>query len=138
MLRKITDGESLEISQKKVYDGVSFTKFTNLQSSECNFAIKRTQRRYFLEYVPKTSKLIKLQHCSTQPPILSKNGAHVRSSCRNVEGSNLFTCKRLWWRLFSLMLKVLEFIPVFPYGFITVALFNYQEIFYEISLRIIF
>ena len=60
MLRKITDGESFEISQKNAYDGVSFSKVINLQSSECNFAIKKTHRRYFLEYVPKTNYLKKV------------------------------------------------------------------------------
>ena len=47
MLRKIIDGKSLEISQENVYEGVSFSKVTSLQCSDCN--------RYFLEYVPKTN-----------------------------------------------------------------------------------
>ena len=59
MLRKIIDGKSLEISQENVYEGVSFSKVTNLQRSDANFAIKilftQAQHRYFLEYVPKTS-----------------------------------------------------------------------------------
>ena len=59
MLRKIIDGKSLEISQKNVYEGVSFSKVTNLQCSDCNFAIKIAHHRYFLEYVPKTSCLKK-------------------------------------------------------------------------------
>ena len=42
MLRKITDDKSLEISQENVYDGVSFSKVTNLKVSDCNFAIKIT------------------------------------------------------------------------------------------------
>ena len=54
MLRKIIDGKSLEISQENVYEGVSFSKVTNLQCSDCNFAIKLAHHRYFLEYVPKT------------------------------------------------------------------------------------
>ena len=54
MLRKIIDGKSLEISQENVYEGVSFSKVTNLQCSDCNFAIKIAHHRYFLEYVPKT------------------------------------------------------------------------------------
>ena len=53
---KITVGESLTISRKNFY-GVCFSKLTNLQCSECKFAIKRTHRRYFLEYVLKTSCL---------------------------------------------------------------------------------
>ena len=57
MLRKITDCESLEISQENFYDEVSFSKVTNLQCSDCNFSIKRTHYRFFLEYVPKTSCL---------------------------------------------------------------------------------
>ena len=56
MLRKIIDGKSLEISQENVYEGVSFSKVTNLQ---CNFAIKVAHHRYFLEYVPRTSCLRK-------------------------------------------------------------------------------
>ena len=59
MLRKIIDGKSLEISQKSVYEGVSFNKVTNLQCSDCKFAIKIAHHRYFLEYVPKTSCLKK-------------------------------------------------------------------------------
>ena len=82
MLRKIIDGKSLEISQENVYEGVSFSKVTNLQCSDCNFAIKIAHHRYFLEYVPKTSCLkkqyfekkayvgpLKLQPCSTQPSV---------------------------------------------------------------------
>ena len=57
MLRKIIDGKSLEISQESVCEGVSFSKVTNLQCSDCNFAIKIAHHRYFLEYVPKTSCL---------------------------------------------------------------------------------
>ena len=59
MLRKITDGKSLEIFREKVYEGVPFSKVTNLQCSDCNFAIKTAHHRYFLEYVPKTSCLKK-------------------------------------------------------------------------------
>ena len=88
MLRKIMDGKSLEISQENVYEGVSFSKVTNLQCSDCNFAIKLAHHRYFLEYVPKTNCLkekslwwtnflIKLQPCSTQPSVYEKNGIYV-------------------------------------------------------------
>ena len=86
MLRKITDGKSLEISQENVYKGVSFSKVANLQCPDCNFAIKIAHHRYFFENVPKTSCLkkqyfekkslwwtsflIKLQPCSTQPSVL--------------------------------------------------------------------
>ena len=59
MLRKRIDGKSLEISQEKVYEGVSFSKVSNLQCSDCYFAIKIAHHRYFLEYVPKTSCLKK-------------------------------------------------------------------------------
>ena len=59
MLWKTTDSESLEISQENFYDGVSFSKNTNLQCSDCNFAIKRTHQGLFLEYLPKTSCLKK-------------------------------------------------------------------------------
>ena len=38
--RKLIDGKSLEISQGNVYDGISFNKVTNLQCSDCKFAIK--------------------------------------------------------------------------------------------------
>ena len=40
MLRKAIDGKSLEISLENVYEEVSFSKVTNLQCSDCNFAIK--------------------------------------------------------------------------------------------------
>ena len=59
MLRKIIDGKSLEIFQENVYEGASFSKVTNLQCSDCNFAIKIAHHRYFLEHVPKTSCLKK-------------------------------------------------------------------------------
>ena len=55
MLWKITDCENMEISQENFYNGVSFSKNTNLQCSDRNFAIKRTHDTLFLEYVPKTS-----------------------------------------------------------------------------------
>ena len=59
MLGKITDCESLEISQENFYDEASFSKVTNLQCSDCNFPIKRTHRRFLLEYAPKTSCLLR-------------------------------------------------------------------------------
>ena len=59
MLRKIIDSKSLEISQENVYEGVSFSKVTNLQCSDCNFAIKIAHHRCYTEYVPKTSCLKK-------------------------------------------------------------------------------
>ena len=59
MLRKIIEGKSLGISQENVYEGVSFSKVTNLLCSDCNFAMKIAHHRYLLEYVPKTSCLKK-------------------------------------------------------------------------------
>ena len=59
ILRKIIDGKSLEISQENVYEGVSFSKITNLQCSDCNLAIKITHHRSFLECVPETRCLKK-------------------------------------------------------------------------------
>ena len=59
VIRKTIDGKSLEISQENVYEGVYFSKVTNLQCSDSSFAIKITHHRYFLEYVPKTSCLKK-------------------------------------------------------------------------------
>ena len=57
MLHKIIDCQSLEISQENFYDGVSFSKVATLclQCLDCNFAIKRAHRRFFLEYELKTS-----------------------------------------------------------------------------------
>ena len=55
MLRKIIEGKSLEISQENVYKEVSFSNVTNLQGSDCNFAIKIAHNRHFLENVAKTS-----------------------------------------------------------------------------------
>ena len=54
MLQKIIYWECLDIFQKKVCDGVSFSKVTSLQCSDCNFTIKRTHHRFFLDYVVKT------------------------------------------------------------------------------------
>ena len=54
---KINWWQKFEISQENFYEGVSFSKVTNLQCLDCNFAIKRAHHRYFLEYVPKTSCL---------------------------------------------------------------------------------
>ena len=47
MLGEITDCESLEISQENFCDEVSSSKVTNLQCSDCNFAIKRTHHSFF-------------------------------------------------------------------------------------------
>ena len=55
VLRKLIDGKSLEIFQENIYEGVSFSKVTNLQRSDCNFVFKIDHHRYFLENVPKTS-----------------------------------------------------------------------------------
>ena len=65
MLRKIIDGKSLEISQENAYEGVSFSKVTNLQCSDRNFAI-RIKNNIFRKSLWWTSFLIKLQPCSTQ------------------------------------------------------------------------
>ena len=59
MLRKLIDSKSLGISQENVYEGVSFSKVTNLQRSDSNFSIKIAHHRYFLKYVAKTSCLKK-------------------------------------------------------------------------------
>ena len=59
-VKKIIDGKNLEISQENVYDGVSFSKVTNMQCSDCKFAIEITHLRYFFENVPNTSCLKKL------------------------------------------------------------------------------
>ena len=40
MLRKIIDGKNLEISQENVYEGVSFSKVTNLQHSDGNLSVE--------------------------------------------------------------------------------------------------
>ena len=48
MLPKIIDGKSLKISQENVYEEISFSKVTNLQCSDCDFAIKIAHHRYFL------------------------------------------------------------------------------------------
>ena len=59
MLWKITDCESLEISQENFCDGVSFSKNTNLRCSDCKFVIKKTCHRFIMEYLPKTNCLKK-------------------------------------------------------------------------------
>ena len=59
ILRKIIDCKSLENSQGNFYGGVSFSRVISLQFSDCNFAIKRIHRRFFLGNVPKTSCLKK-------------------------------------------------------------------------------
>ena len=59
MLGEITDCESLEIYQENFYDEVSFSKVTNLQCSDCTFAIKKTHHSFFWEYAPETSCLKK-------------------------------------------------------------------------------
>ena len=40
-----------------VCEGVSFSIVTNLQCSDCHFAIKIAHHRYFLQYGPETSCL---------------------------------------------------------------------------------
>ena len=52
-----------------------------LQCSDCNFAIKRTHHRFFLEYVFKTSPVVH------NPRFFQKTGAYVRPSCRSAESS---------------------------------------------------
>ena len=47
MPRKIIDFKSLEISQENAYEGVSFSKVTTLQCSDCNYANKIAHHRYF-------------------------------------------------------------------------------------------
>ena len=61
ILRKIINCESLEISQENFYDEVSFNKFTVLHCSDCNFTIKRTHHRFFLEYVYKPAVLERIK-----------------------------------------------------------------------------
>ena len=56
MLRKKIDWESLKIFQKNFYR-VSFSRGTSVQFSDCNFTIKKTHHRLFLEYILKTSCL---------------------------------------------------------------------------------
>ena len=69
--------------RKTSSEGISFSNATNLQCSDCNFAIKIAHHRYFLEYVPKTSCLKKqyfekkvyggpASGGSTQPSVLRK------------------------------------------------------------------
>ena len=43
MLGEINDCKSLEISQENFCDEVSFSKVTNLQRSDCNFAMNSPQ-----------------------------------------------------------------------------------------------
>ena len=57
MLRKLIDGKSLEISQKSVPEGASFSKVTNLRCSGCNFAIKIAHQILFGLCTEKTSCL---------------------------------------------------------------------------------
>ena len=61
ILRKIIDCKSLENSQGNFYGGVSFSRVTSLQFSDCNFAIKRIHHRLFLGNTPKTSCLKKIK-----------------------------------------------------------------------------
>ena len=79
-----------------------------------------------------------MQTSSTQPSVLSKNGAHVRLSCRSTESYNILTGKCLWWRRFFTKDTSLEFIPaislkkdsnseVFSYGFFKVTIFKLLE-----------
>ena len=86
-----------------------FSKVICVQCPDCNYSIKRLQRRFFLQYVSKSSCLkksilrkksmmenilIKLRPCSTKPAILPKtklNRAHVRPFCKSAENTNLFT-----------------------------------------------
>ena len=50
---------AMEALQENFCDGVSFSINTNLQCSDCNFAVKRTHHRFFSEYLPETSCLKK-------------------------------------------------------------------------------
>ena len=143
--QKIIDCKSLEISQEKFYDRVSFSKVARLQCSNCNFAIKRTHRRFFLEYVTKTcclettkskSFFEKKVHrgptssssCSPvvyNPQFYQKRGAHVRPSCRSAESSNIITDKLPWWRHIFSKNTGLEFIPAISLKRIPSHMFSY-------------
>ena len=59
ILSKIIDCKNLENSQGNFYGGVSFSKVTSLQFSDCNLAIKRIHHRFFSGNVPKISCLKK-------------------------------------------------------------------------------
>ena len=53
MSRKLIYCKSFETFLENFYDGVSFSKVTSLQRLDCNFALKRTHHKFFLEYVLK-------------------------------------------------------------------------------------
>ena len=59
ILRKIIDCKSLENSQGHFCGGVSFSKVINLQFSDCKFAIKNINHKFFSGNVPKLSCLKK-------------------------------------------------------------------------------
>ena len=66
---------NLHQNQENFYDGASFIKFTSLHCSDCNFTIKRTHHRFFLEYVPKTVCLRKNKKClfSRKEPMVNQH-----------------------------------------------------------------
>ena len=126
MLRKIIDCESLEISQENASDGVYFSKVTYSQYTDYNSAIKRLLHIFSLEYITKTScllrensmmdqRFIKFRSCSIQLAILSKNRAHVRLFCRSAESFDIFEGKPPWWRLLFSKGASLEFMHVILY-----------------------
>ena len=117
MLRKISDCESLEISQENASDGVYFSKVTYSQYTDYNSAIKRLLHRFSLEYITKTScllrenfmmdqRFIKFWSCSIQLAILSKNRA------QSAESFDIFEGKPPWWRLLFSKVASLEFMQV--------------------------
>ena len=120
MLRKIIDCESLEISQENASDGVYFSKVTYSQYTDYNSAIKRLLHIFSLEYITKTSCLLRensmmFRSCSIQLAILSKNRAHVRLFCRSAESFDIFEGKPPWWRLLFSKVASLEFMHVILY-----------------------
>ena len=162
MLQKIIDCKCLDIFQKKICDGVSFSKVTSLQCSDCNFTIKRTHHRFFLDYVLKTScikktilrkkSVVDKRHnkvaalLCTALSFIKKNGAHVLPSCRSVESSSVFTGKPNCQRLLSLKLQIQSFFPAISLkrlhhrGFLACGLHGssfiyFQDIFCEMSLQ---
>ena len=145
MLRKNNWLLSLEIYQKRVFDGVYFSNFASLQCTDCKSAIHIIYHIFFSEYVPKTSfiknnilrmslwytnELINLWPCSAQPVILPKREFILNLSEEALKISDISTRKTFFSvkfkvYIFAILMKIDSTTQIFLYGFCKTALFKF-------------
>lgn len=142
MLRKSNWLLSLEIYQKRVFDGVYFSNFATLQCTDCKSTIHIIYHILFSEYAPKTSlikinflwislwctnELINLWPCSNV--ILPKREFILDLSEEALKNSDISTRKtffsvKLQVYIFAILMKMDSTTEIFLYEFCRTALFK--------------